>query len=51
MDDLLMAVSENSVLVYADDTAVIASGKTWPEAERKWTNTWMMSLCGLRLIN
>ena len=26
---------ENSILSYADDTAVISSGKIWKEVERK----------------
>ena len=33
MNDLLITMPENSILPYADDTAVISSGKTWKEVE------------------
>ena len=33
MNDLLTTMPENSILSYADNTAVISSGKTWKEVE------------------
>ena len=33
INDLLTTMPENSILSYADDTAVISSGKTWKEIE------------------
>ena len=33
INDLLTTMPENSILSYADDTAVISSGKTWKEVE------------------
>ena len=31
INDLLTTMPDNSILSYADDTAVISSGKTWKE--------------------
>lgn len=35
VNDLLINMPENSILSYADDTAIIANGKTWTEVETK----------------
>ena len=35
INDLLITMPENSILSYADDTAVITSCKTWKEVERE----------------
>lgn len=35
VNDLLTSMPNNSILSYADDTAVIANGKTWSEVENK----------------
>ena len=32
-EPITITMSENSILSYADDTAVISSGKTWKEVE------------------
>ena len=34
-NDLLAKMSENSMLSYADDTAIIAKGKTWKDVENQ----------------
>ena len=31
VNDLLTSMPDNSILSYADDTAVVATGKTWAE--------------------
>ena len=33
VNDLLTSMPDNSILSYADDTAVVATGKTWAEVE------------------
>ena len=35
VNDLVAKMSENSILSYADDTAVIAKGKTWKDVENQ----------------
>ena len=35
VNDLLAKMSENSILSYADDTAIIAKGKTWKDVENQ----------------
>ena len=47
VNDLLNNMPENSIMSYADDTAVIATGKTWTEVEDKmnlyldYVSTWL----------
>lgn len=38
VNDLLTMMPENTILSYADDTAVIVKGKTWKEVEQQMNN-------------
>ena len=40
VNDLLAKMSENSILSYADNTAIIAKGKTWKDVENQ-TNKYL----------
>ena len=39
INDLLQNIPENSIVSYADDTAVVTTIKTWKEVETKLNET------------
>lgn len=49
VNDLLTSMPEEAILSYADDTAVVATGKTWTEVENKMNNYLNLISIWLRL--
>ena len=39
INDLLQNIPDNSIVAYADDTAVVTTAKTWKEVETKMNET------------
>ena len=39
INDLLRDIPEDTIVLYADDTAVITTAKTWKEVETKMNKT------------
>ena len=39
INDLLQNIPEESIVAYADDTAVVTTAKTWREVETKMNET------------